>query len=62
MTMNWLITLAATAITFLIIGVWLMAVLATAAMSHSQRWMQGKVIYWQTRAMKAEDAEWRHVA
>lgn len=46
---------AASIITGIIIGGWLMAGAATAAMSHSQRPMQRKVGYWQERALRAED-------
>ncbi|HEY3684243.1 MAG TPA: hypothetical protein VGL93_14500 [Streptosporangiaceae bacterium] len=52
-------TLVATAITFLIVGVWLVFMVATAAIARSEERMQKKVAHWQERAIQAEDPRWR---
>lgn len=54
-----ILLIIATAITCLMVGAIVMAVLASAAMSHSQERMQRKVRYWQARAKQAENANWR---
>lgn len=60
--MNALILGGASVVTGVIVGVWLMATAAKAAMSHSQRRMQRKLNYWQERAMRAENPDWRRPA
>jgi hypothetical protein len=58
---NVLVLAGASVVTSVIVGVWPMAVAATAAMGHSQNRMQCKVTHWQERAMRAEDPAWRDV-
>ncbi|MEU8361091.1 hypothetical protein AB0C27_34255 [Nonomuraea sp. NPDC048882] len=50
----------AIAVTAFICGVWLAAVIATAALSHLQRHMQKQVRRWQRRAVRAEHAARNH--
>ncbi|MGR6915467.1 hypothetical protein ACU635_14575 [[Actinomadura] parvosata] len=50
----------AAAVTAFICGVWLAAVIATAALSHLQRHMQEQVRRWQRRAVRAECAAKNH--
>jgi hypothetical protein len=53
-----LLIIAASIVTGIIVGGWLMMVIATAAMSRSQERMQKKVLYWQEQARLARLAEY----
>ena len=49
----------ASLITTAIVSVWLTAVVSAAIKSHISRRQVGQLRYWQERAMKAENANWR---
>jgi hypothetical protein len=52
-----LLIISASIITGIIVGGWLMLVIATAAMSRSQEHMQKKVRFWQEQARVARAAD-----
>jgi hypothetical protein len=53
-----LLIIVASVFTGIIVGCWLMMVIATAAMSRSQERMQKKVLYWQEQARLARLTEY----
>lgn len=53
------VLLVACILTTAIVSIWLTAVVSTTIKSHISNRQARQVQYWQSRAMRAEDAGWR---